>query len=644
MNVRTLLAMAALTVTTACGLATRSASPRVVVLGFDGLDFTLTQQLMAQGRLPHFSQLAATGAFAPLTTSHPPQSPVAWSTFITGLDPGGHGIFDFIHRDPKTMTPYLSTTRTIAPSRLMTIGKWQLPLSPGRVELLRAGEPFWEPLEARDFPATIVRMPANFPPSATATRELSGMGTPDILGTYGEFTLLTGDPAAATETFLSGGVIRKVVERDGVVSGVVEGPDQPYLRAPERTRLTLTIYPDSTRQYVKVVIDRETRVLRVGEWSTWIPVALPLTPLQHLPAQCRVFLKQLTPHLELYVSPLNIDPIAPAAPISTPAGYAAELARATGRFYTQGMPEDTKALKTGVLTTAEFLQQARLAMDETRRQFRHVVSRFDQGLLFYYFGGVDQVSHMLWRSLDPGHPAYDASADGPHADVIPALYVEMDAVVGEALARIGPSDLLIVMSDHGFASWRRAFNLNSWLRDQGYLTPAGRGRSSAGRVLGEVDLTRSRAYGLGLNGLYLNLAGREAAGTVDPASRDALLTEITAALLAVIDPRTGQPAISRVDRPDRLFASAQRADLTPDLIVGYAKGTRVSDDSALGMLSAEVFSDNTSAWSGDHCMDPGAVPGVLLTSRRLRTPAPALQSLAGAILAEIGIQGFPKGH
>jgi hypothetical protein len=427
-----------------------------------------------------------------------------------------------------------------------------------------------------------------------------------------------------------------------VIHGTLEGPDQPYLTHAEPMTTPFDAYVDATHQFVKIVAGHEERLLRVGEWSNWVPVSFDVAPLQKLPAEARFFLKQLTPYFQLYVSPINLDPLAPAIPISAPATYAAELARATGRFYTQGMPEDTKGLKTGVLTVDEFLQQAKIAQDENRRQFKYVLDHFDQGFLFHYFGNVDQVSHMLWRSLDPQHPAYNASVDAPYAQVIPDLYAELDGVVGDTLQRLGAGDLLVVMSDHGFASWRRSFNLNSWLRDHGYLEAAvGPGAGNPGLFNG-VDWSRTRAYGLGLNGLYLNLKGRETAGSVDPAQRESLLAGLTSELLRTIDPATGLPAITKIFRREQVYSSAGHDDIAPDLIVGYAKGTRVSDESALGELSTGVLSDNTSAWSGDHCMDPDAVPGILLTSRVLRAPAPTLQTLAAALLAEYGIERFAK--
>ena len=615
---------------------------RVIVLGFDGLDHGLVQQMIAEGRVPALARLAAQGSFAPLGTTVPPQSPVAWSTFITGLDPGGHGIFDFIHRDPKTMTPFLSTTRVEEGGRKITLGRYQLPLSGGSLELLRRGQPFWEVLERRGIETTIIRMPANFPPSGTATRELSGMGTPDVLGTYGTFTFYTSEPFALGGRALSGGTVRAVDIVDGAVTATLEGPDNPFLVTPEKVTAPFSAFIDPTRRFAKLVVGSQERLLEVGEWTDWLTVEFPLLPAYSLQAEARFYLKQLDPYFELYVSPLNIDPMSPAMPVSSPDGYAADLAHATGRFYTQGMPEDTKSLKTGVFTADEFLAQARIAGDENLRQYRFVLDRFESGLLFYYFGNGDQVAHMMWRARDPQHPAYDPARDRAHERIVEDLYAGFDRVVGETLARLGADDLLVVMSDHGFTSWRRVFHLNSWLRDNGYLAVKDPARTDDPGYFENVDWRRTRAYGLGINGLYINLAGREKDGVVTPAERETLVSEIAQKLLATTDPATGGPVATKVYRREQVYRLAGLDDVAPDLVVGYAKGTRGSDESALGALTKDVIVDNKDPWSGDHCMDHESVPGVLLTSRRLRKPAPSLETLAGAILAEFGVDDFPS--
>jgi predicted AlkP superfamily phosphohydrolase/phosphomutase len=638
------LAVAALTLAASeagCGGVRHvRAGRRVIVLGVDGLDYGLVRELMARGRMPAFERIGRLGSFAQLRTSLPPQSPVAWSTFITGLDPGGHGIFDFVHRDPKTMELALSTSRVRAPRRNLRIGPWQIPLEGGRAELLREGTSFWEVLEQHGIETSIVRMPANFPPSGSASHELSGMGTPDLLGTYGTFSFFTSDRTAASPRSLSGGVIVPVRIVDGVVRGSLQGPDNPYLAEPHTTHVNFLGRLDESRQYMEFVIGTERRLLRVGEWSDWIPIELPLVAWRRLAAECRVYLKRLDPYVEFYVSPINIDPLRPELPISTPLGWAPDLARATGRFYTQGMPEDTKSLRSGVLTADEFLAQARITEEESRRQFRYLIDRFEDGLLFYYFGHIDQVSHMMWRAMDPEHPAFTVS-DLAHRAVVEDLYAGIDRLVGETASRLRPEDLLVVMSDHGFSSWRRAFSLNSWLRDNGYLAVRHSGDAAgtdqeASDLFRTVDWTATRAYGLGLNGLYLNVRGREAHGIVSEAERAGLAREIAQRLADVVDPRDGTRLVTRVYRREEVYRPGHD-DLAPDLVVGYAKGTRVSDESAVGAVPQRVLMDNTDAWSGDHCMDPDAVPGVLLSTKALKRPAAGLEQLASALVAEFGV-------
>jgi predicted AlkP superfamily phosphohydrolase/phosphomutase len=625
-----------------CAAEKRGSGPRVVVLGVDGLDYSLAQDLMARGRMPHFAQLAQSGRFSALATSTPPQSPVAWSTFITGLDPGQHGIFDFIHRDPKTMVPFLSTSRTVSGGRSLTFGRWQFPLEAGHVDLLREGQAFWDVLEKHGVRTTIIRVPADFPPTGQATRELSGMGTPDLLGTYGTFSFVTSQPSAFEGKPLSGGVIVPVEVVGSVVRGAIGGPDNPYLVGSKKTHVDFTAYLDRQNGYAKLVVGDEERLLRVGEWSDWLPVRLKLLPFDSLAGECRFYLKQIEPYFELYASPINIDPMKPALPISSPPGYAAELARDNGRFYTQGMPEDTKSLKTGVLSPDEFLQQARIAADENVRQYWHVLDRFEGGFLFYYFGNIDMVSHMMWRAMVDPQDRVSSTSDLSHRFVVEDLYVGIDQLVGETLARLQPNDLLVVMSDHGFAPWRRSFSLNSWLRDNGYLTPRDPDARLDPGLLSNVDWTRTRAYALGLNGLYVNVRDREAHGIVEPGERRAVAAEIARRLQQTIDPATGMPAVSRAFLREDVYHVGGHEDLAPDVIVGYAKGTRTSDESALGAVPQAVFADNADPWGADHCMDPAAVPGILLTNRPLRKAAPSLQTLASALVAEFGIEGFPK--
>ncbi len=619
------------------GQDAKAAGSKVIVLGFDGLDYGLTKKLMDEGRMPNFSKVAKSGSFGPLETSVPPQSPVAWSDFMTGLDSGGHGIYDFVHRDADTMLPYLSTSRASDAGSSLTIGKYQFPLSGGTVELLRKGRAFWEVLENHAVQTTILRMPANFPPSGTASYELSGMGTPDITGTYGEFSFYTSKLFAFAGEDIAGGDVHEVDIFDGVVETKLYGPDNPFLVEREKLTSEFNVYLDPVDPVVKIVAGDEELILEEGEFSDWVPVEFPMIPTQSLAGMTRFYLRSVRPDFELYATPVNFDPMAPAAPISTPDDYAAELARTTERFYTQGMPEDTKVIQEGVLDLDEFLAQAEIAGREIRDQYAYVLEQFDEGLLFYYTGNVDQVSHVMWKTLDPEHPAYDPEVDPKYADLIENLYVGLDDMVGHTLENMDEDTTLIVMSDHGFASFRRSFDLNAWLKEKSYLVVKNPDIENDPGMFVNVDWAHTQAYALGINGLYINLRGREKDGIVAEGQQKALIDKISEDLLAEIDPVTGMQAVTKVYKRDEYYKDRGEIEIGPDIIVGYAKGTRGAGSSALGAVGKEIVTDNIEEWSGDHLMDHETVPGILLTSRALKKSAPRLKDLAAAILAEFGV-------
>jgi predicted AlkP superfamily phosphohydrolase/phosphomutase len=629
----------------AAGCGGRAPDQRVIVLGFDGLDYGLTRRLIDQGRLPNMARMERDGVFAPLETSVPPESPVAWSNFITGMDAGGHGIFDFVHRDPATLFPFASDSKALPEGITIKLGKWSFPLTGGGYESLRKGEPFWKALEENGVESWVLRMPANYPVSEAATRELSGMGTPDLNGAK-FFSFYTSELFYPTEG-MTGGEVFEWDVYDGMAEQRLHGPDNPLLEGEERLTVDFKVYVDPDISTAKFeVADSSEFVLEVGEWSDWVPLEFELMPTQKLHGICRFYLKSIEPELEVYVSPINYDPMVPDAPISTPASYAAELAEATGRFYTQGMPEDTKSFTEGVLEMDQFLEQARIAGHEVIAQYQDVLDAFERstaGFLFYYFGNPDQVSHVMWASMDPTHPAYDAETYGRHADLIPSIYQELDGVVGRTLDAMDDGTLLVVMSDHGFSSWRRSFNLNSWLVENGYLVLLDPTLEEDPGLFRNVDWSRSRAYGMGINGLYVNLRGREKNGIVEPRDRRALMDEIAAKLLATMDPATGGPALTKVYAREDVYQDLGQLEIGPDLQMGYAKGTRGSGKGALGDIEPAVLRDNLDDWTGDHIMDHESVPGVLLASRKLAKPAPSLESLAAAILAELGVEGdFPR--
>jgi predicted AlkP superfamily phosphohydrolase/phosphomutase len=619
------------------GAQSSKTQKKLILLGIDGMDPQLLQQYMAEGKMPNFAALAARGSFQTLETSIPPQSPVAWANLITGMNSGGHGIFDFIHRDPATLTPYFSTSQVKPSKHNLRLGSWVIPLSEGEVSLLRHGKAFWQYLDDRAIPLTVIRIPSNFPPVPSKGKTLAGMGTPDLLGGYGTFSFHTDDPVF-TPGPVNGGVTYPVETAGDHIEGQLHGPLNTLRKENPELVIPFAVDRDPVEPVARFSIEDQQFILREHEWSPWIRLTFRFIPgLESISGLCRLYLKQLRPQFELYVSPVNIDPSSPALPISTPANYARDLARDVGYFYTQGIAEDTKALTSGILDDEEFLEQAHLVFREQRRLFDHELAAFRNGLFFFYFSSLDQNGHMFWRAIDPKSPSYDAELAAKHGKLLEDYYREMDVLLGQALGREDRNTTVLVVSDHGFAPFRRSFNLNTWLVENGYLVLR-RGAPLEGRdIFRDADWSRTRAYGLGLNGLYLNLRAREKDGIVNPGREaDALEREIAARLGAVVDLMNHEQVITRVDRASQAYSGSFVKE-APDLIVGYNRGYRVGWDSVLGGIPARVLEDNTEPWSGDHCMDYTKVPGVILSNRKIQAEGPALTDIAPTILAEFGI-------
>ena len=612
------------------------ASRKMIILGIDGLDPDLLAKFMAEGKMPNFARLAAQGSFRRLTTSIPPQSPVAWSNMITGMNAGGHGVFDFIHRDPKTLQLYFSTSKVEGPKHSLHIGSWVIPLGGGTAEDLRHGKAFWEILDEQGVRNYVYRIPANFPPIAAKGKTLSGMGTPDLRGTYGTFTFYTDDPTAAVGALEGGEIVQVEVKNNRVAANLI-GPDNTFRKNSPPSTEPFTVDVDPLEPVARIAVQDQQFVLKEGEWSGWVPVEFQLMSfIGNVKGICRFYLKQTHPRFQLYVSPINIDPENPALPISTPSGYSRDLAEQIGEFHTQGIAEDTKALTAGVLDDKEFLEQSHTVLAEHRRAFDAEFPKFHQGLFFFYFSSLDLNAHMLWRLIDPQHPAYDAALSAQYGTALEEFYEHMDQVLGEVLPKVDENTTLLVLSDHGFAPFRRSFNLNTWLLNNGYITrkPGAGGDSS--EPFADVDWSRTRAYGLGINGLYLNVRGRERDGIVDPAGVDALLREIRQKLLEVRDPKDGSQVITRIDLASEVYQGPY-ARSGPDALVGYNRGYRSGWKTILGAFPVDVLEDNTNPWSGDHCMDFTKVPGVLLSNRKIEAQAPALTDMAPTILSEFGI-------
>ena len=598
---------------------------QVIVIGVDGMDPGFVERHWAD--LPNLARIRARGSFSRLATTTPPESPVAWSTFITGLDPAAHGIFDFVHRDPATMQPFLSMTDTREARFQIPLGPWRLPLSRSQVVSLRKGKAFWQTLGEHGIPATIIHLPVNYPPVESG-EGLAGMGTPDLQGTEGTFSYYTDDPGDAPRA-VAGGVIGRAQVVDGRAVLRLEGPPNSLRRDHRPSSAELIVDVDPAQPLARLAIGDSVAIVREGEWSDWLAADFPLLPhLVSVRGMVRVFAKQLHPRFEVYVSPVNVDPASADLPISTPPSFSRDIARRTGRFYTLGIPEDTSAMRQGVFDLPQFLGQSRLVLNDEKKLFNDSLDRFQEGLLFFYFSSVDQNSHMLW---------------GQHDAELLKVYRAVDASIGEVLRR-KPSAEVMVMSDHGFASFDRAVDLNSWLYHEGLL--------ALKKPPDQIEWTRTRVYALGLNGLYLNLAGRERQGVVQPGQENrALIERVRAGLLALRDPANGRAPIETVTATN---VTGPNARIAPDLIVGYSPGYRAAWETAVGGLANATFEDNTDPWIADHCINADDVPGVLFTTsgiqpanpRGVESIGPNIRDLPVSLLALFGIAPEPgmAGH
>lgn len=625
----------------ACAASAGANTPtRMVILGVDGMDPKLLAQYMQEGVVPNLSRLASTGGFMPLQTSMPPQSPVAWSTFITGMDPGSHGIFDFLHLDRDNLTPYMSTTRIQGTSLTLPLGRWRIPLKSSHTELLRRGTAFWELLEQNGVHTRLFQIPANYPPVKTSGRAISGMGTPDLQGTSGTFTLYTGAPNWKAGT-VSGGIIERVTLHDGVGHGRITGPPNALLASSPSATTDLEVVVDPQNPVALLRVGDGRLLLQQGEWSDWLPVRFDL--MRHVSSvsgMARFYLKQVRPHLMLYMTPVNIDPRDPAQTIATPAKYANELAEDAGPFYTEEMPEDTKALRAGVLTPREFMTQTQLVLDERKRlldaELRRFASETERSLMFFYFSSIDQRHHMMYREADPTDPLRPADTAPDLANSMRDTYRQIDEQVGKVMSAVGENTAIVVMSDHGFSSFRRQVHLNRWLEQHGYLRLTDSFNRDKYEWLQGIDWSATRAFAIGLNSLYLNVRGREKHGIVSPKQRAALAAKLAQELSGWVDEENGQKVITAAPLREQIYHGPY-VDAAPDIIVGYAAGYRASWDTTTGKVPLKLIEPNIDEWTGDHCIDARAVPGVLLSNRPLRASSGSLADLTVSVLGYFGV-------
>jgi predicted AlkP superfamily phosphohydrolase/phosphomutase len=563
---------------------------KLILIGIDGMDPVIAESMMAAGDLPNFARLAKEGHYNRLETVVPPQSPVVWASIATGENPGGHGVFDFIHRKPSNYLPTLSLFQTergryINPVRSTT---------------------FWEKIAGSGISASLLKWPMGFPPRPFAGKLLAGLGVPDIRGMLGIYTVFTSAPQELPAD--AKGRVVPVISRGGLIATEIFGPFASSItgRKEVATPFEILIEGDS----VRCGVGRHTFILRQGEWSGWLALPFDIGFFRTVTGLCRFYLKSLKPDFVLYMTPVNVDYESTELPIATPPGYAADLCRETGPYATLGMAEDTNALNDGVLNDDEFLSLSSFIMDERERLFFHELSRFKEGLLSCVFDTTDRVQHMFWRMRDSSHPMYDADQADRYGDVIEGLYRRMDRVLGKVREQC-PDARLVICSDHGFSTFRRSVHLNTWLVNNGFMALKP-GKCSCDGLFDNVDWSRTRAYAVGLTSIYLNMVDREKHGIVTGEERAALKREIAGQLMSFSD--FGQTVVHQVYDTQTIYSGKHQPE-GPDLVVGYKTGYRGSWQTAVGGVpDGDIIEDNRKKWSGDHCCDAGLVPGVFFCS------------------------------
>ncbi len=609
-----------------------SRTKRVVVIGFDGMDPDLTRKYIDEGILPNLKNISEKYAFSKLQTTRPAISPVAWSSFQTGCNPGKHNIFDFLSRDKATYLPDLSSTHIEGSKRSLKIGKYKIPLSKPVITLMRKSIPFWKYLGDFGIDNIILRVPITFPPEKHKGISLSAMCVPDILGTQGTFTFYT-SRKDRNRNIEEGGQIIEVSSENGIVSSYLKGPENSMREDQEfaRTNFRVKILDDNN---AILVLDKKEYRLKAGEYTDWIEISFKMAPMVKARGIARFFLKSTAPDFELYVTPINIDPENPAMPVSNPVIYSIYLAKKFGKYATLGLAEDTWALSEGIIDDDIFIKQTYDIHNERELMLFDSLKKIREGVVVCVFDTTDRMQHMFFRYLDEEHPANMGLDIGSKQDIIRELYKKMDVVVGKVMEDMGDDEYLFIISDHGFKQFKRGINLNAWLMQNGLLSM--KDNTPPGEWYKGVDWSRTMAYGFGLGGVYLNIKKRESEGILEEKDIEETMQKIIQGLEALVDPNTGQRCINKVYRKSEIFNGPYTPN-APDIIVGYREGYRASWDSVKGKISEEIFEDNTNLWSGDHSVNPEDVPGIFFCNKKIRDDELNIMDIAPTVLSLFGI-------
>ena len=670
--VRLTLAVLGLLALTGCGgqPPQNATWQKMVVLGFDGMDPDLVERWVGEGKLPNIKRVMTEGGLYRLSTTHSAESPTAWASFATGVNPGKHNIYDFLVRDTATYLPDLGMVRR-EPARFLF---GYFPVARPKVRSIRGGTSFWVSAGRAGVRSSVLTVPVTFPPEEVPNGELlSGLPLPDIRGTMGTFSYFATDLSRYEEGSTEmGGILKRLLVEDGVARTFLTGPPNPIvrqeidditnkgaaisdrdrarliqLRARADVRMPLTITWQPSAATATVELGSQRVALQVGQWSNWVDLEFRVNFLVRVRGMTQLLLMKADTELQLYVAPVNWSASDPPVPISYPPGFAGDLVERIGRYRTLGWAEATWPLNEGRMDERTFMDDLYRAFDDRAQVILNRLTSRQWDLLVGVIESTDRVQHMMWRLIDPKHPMYDAAAAAKFGDSIERVYRRADGFVGEVLRHVDPGTPILIVSDHGFHSWRKAVNLNTWLVQNGYMTLAGQAPAEkklddlfgGGTFWENVDWSRTRAYAMGLGQMYFNLRGREAAGIVSPgtAAKD-LADELGTKLLALTDPEDGAPIVRSVYKRDEIYAGPYLGNAA-DLQIGMHDGYRVSWQTTLGGAPAGLVYPNMKKWSADHGgYDFETTAGVLITNRRVDAATPSILDIAPTVLKYFGVR------
>jgi len=642
---------------------------RMVVLGFDGMDPDLVAQLISAGKLPNLKKLIDQGGLYSLGTTHSAESPTAWASFATGVNPGKHNIYDFLVRDTATYLPDLGMVRR-EPAKFLF---GYVPIRKPKVYSTRGGTSFWVTAGRAGVRSSVLTVPVTFPPEEVPNGELlSGLPLPDIRGTMGTFYYFATDLSRYEEGNTEmGGILKRLIVENDVAETELIGPPNPLVRREieeirykgptltdqdrarlaelqgrEDVKLPMTVTWNRAAKTATVTLDGESIPLQPGKWSRWIDLEFRINYLVRVHGMAQLLLMNADNELQLYVSPVNWKPDAPPVPMSYPSGFAGALFDRIGYYRTLGWAEATWPLNEARMDEQTFMDDLYRAFDDRAQVILSRLEARQWDLLIGVIESTDRVQHMMWRLIDQKHPMYDPALAAKFGGAIESVYRRADGFVGEVMERVDPGTPILVVSDHGFHSWRKAVNLNTWLVQNGYMTlqglrPADKKLDDlfgGGTFWENVDWSRTRAYAMGIGQIYFNLRGRESRGIVSPgAEAKQLAEELSAKLLTLKDPDDGAPIIRSVYKRDDIY-SGEYLNNASELQVGMHDGYRVSWQTTLGGSPEGLVYPNMKKWSADHGgYDYTTTAGVLIVNRRLTNTAPTIMDIAPTVLKYFGV-------